>query len=133
VIVKAVKKPYDEKTHRVLLDKLNTFVGIDHLIDRINRNEIELYEVYADDSFLGMFLSRIEKLLDGERELVILHASAIERPKVALTSVLDYMFDKVARDHGLKSLRVHSDKKGLDRIMEAHKYKFQEAVYRKAL
>lgn len=131
--VTASQKAYEEEKHRALLEKLDPVVGVDCLAGRVQRDLITLFEVHADDLLLGIFLARVDTLLNGDRELVILHASAVVKPSVPMTSVLNPLFDQVARDQGLKSVRIHSDKKGLDRIMEQSGYKFQEAIYRKAL
>jgi hypothetical protein len=131
--VTASRKPFNEENHRALLEKINPAVGVETLIGLLHRERITLFEVHADGLLLGIFLARVDTLWNGEKELVIMHASAVIKPPFPMTSVLNPLFDQVARDHGLKAIRVHSDKKGLDRIMEENGYIYQEAVYRKAL
>ena len=133
MIVTASRKAYDEEKHRALLEKINPAVGVDTLAGLVQRGLIFLFEVHADGALLGVFLARIDTLLNGEKEFVIVHASAVIKPPIPMTTVLNPVFDKVARDHGLGAVRVHSDKKGLDRILEENGYQFQESVYRKVL
>ena len=131
--VTASKKAYDPEKHRALLEKINPVVGVDCLSGQVQRGLITLFEVHADDLILGIFLARVDTLLNGDKELVIIHASAVVKPPVPMTSVLNPLFDQVARDREIKSIRIHSDKKGLDKIMENSGYEFQEAVYRKVI
>jgi len=133
MIVTASKTAFSDQKHRALLEKVNPAVGVDCLAGTIQRDMNALYEVHADGLLLGIFVSRIERLIDGSKELVILHGSAAEKIPFPFTSVLNRVWDQVAKDNGLNSIRVHSDKRGLDRILEKNKYEFQEAVYRKAL
>jgi len=133
MIVTASKTAYDESKHLALLQRINPAVGVNLLLGRVQRGSITLFEVHADGFLLGIFLSRIERLVDGTDELVILHASAVIKPPMGLMSVCNPLFDQVAKDHGLKSVRVHSDKKGIDQILTESNYIFQEAVYRKAI
>ena len=133
MIVTATKKAYDEKAHRALLEKINPSVGVDLLIGRVQRGSITLFEIHADGLLLGLFLARIDCLVDGTQELVVLHGSAVVNPAVGFMTICDPVFTQVARDHGLQSIRVHSDKKGIDRTLTAHNYVFQETIYRKAL
>lgn len=133
MIVTATKTAFNNQKHRVLLEKVNPAVGVQCLAGSIQRDLISLFEVHADGLLLGVFVSRVDDLIDGSKELVIMHASASDQTPLAMTKVLNRIFDKVAIDNGLKSIRVHSDKRGLDRILEKNNYEFQEAVYRKAL
>lgn len=131
--ITASRKPYIEQNHRALLERINPAVGVDCVVSLIQRDQITLYEVHADGALLGIFLCRVDTLLDGERELVIMHAAAVVKPAIPMTSILNPLFDRVALDHGIRAVRIHSDKKGLDAIMEECGYQFQETVYRKAL
>ena len=131
--VTATKSAYEAQKHRALLEKIKPFVGVENLIGSIQRDLITLFEVHADESFLGIFISRVDRLIDGSRELVIMHASAAVDTPMPISSVFNPLWDQVAIENGLRSIRVHSDRRGLDRILEKNKYEFQEAVYRKAL
>ncbi len=133
MIVTARKTAYDDQKHRVLLEKIDPAVGVACLAGTVQRDLIMLFEVHADGLLLGIFLARIDRLIDGGRDLVICHAAAVDKPSIAMTRILNAIFDQVARDYGLNSVRIHSDKKGLDRIMEKNNYVFQEAVYRKVI
>lgn len=133
MIVTATKTAYDETKHRALLDKVNPTVGVDLLIGRVQRDLISLFEVHADGLLLGIFISKVDALVNGSRELVVLHGSAVEKPAVGFMTILDPILTKVAQDHGLQSIRVHSDKKGIDRVLTDHNYAFQEAIYRKVI
>lgn len=133
MIVTANKTAFIEDKHLVLFKKINPFVGIDCLIQQVKEEKIFLYEVTADDLLLGIFLARIETLLNGDLEFVVIHASSIIKPPVPLTSILNPIFDKIANDNRIKSIRVHSDKKGLDHLLEENNYSFLESIYRKEL
>ncbi len=133
MIAKAVKSLYSDQNHLALLEKMDPCFGVDLLKKMLLHGAYDLYEVYADEEFVGIFLSKLDRLIDGEIELVILHAAAVDKPAIAMTNILNALFEKVAADRGLKSIRVHSDKKGLNKILEDNNFKFAEAIYRKVL
>jgi hypothetical protein len=114
-----------------LLEKLDPQVGIEALKKRIAEKTIFLYDVLFDSKRLGIFIARIDTLYDGEKELVIMHAVSdfeIEHP---LTSVLNPVFDSLAKELGIKSVRIHSERRGIDKLLEDSGYKFIENVFQK--
>lgn len=116
-----------------LLEKINPLVGVQALKAQIASGEIFLYGVFFDNKRLGIFIARIDVLLNGEKELVIMHASSdfeIERP---LTSVLNPVFDGLANELKIKSVRIHSEHRGIDKLLEDSGYKFIESVFQKRL
>ncbi len=133
MIVTAKKAAFDHEKHFALFQKINPDVGVDCLINFVQRDEITIYDVYAEGFFLGIFLTRVDQHLNGSLELVIMHAAAVVNPSVPITSILSPIFSKVATDRNIKFIRVHSDTKGMDRILEHNNFKFLETVYRKAL
>jgi len=133
VKVTAKRSHYEETKHHALLEKMNPCFGVELLKKLVTSEAYILYEVYAEDSFIGIFLAKLDKLIDGEIELVILHAAAVKAPAMPITSVLNPVFEAVAREHGIRSIRVHSDKKGLDKLLEENNFKFAEAIFRKVI
>lgn len=54
----------------------------------------------------------------------------IERP---LTSVLSPVFDELAKAVNIKTVRVHSQHRGIDRMLEKKGYNFSESVFIKRI
>lgn len=133
MIVRAIQAPYAEDKHLALLKQLDPIIGLKCLTDNIRNGNITLYEVMVDGFLVGLFMARVETLINGEKELVIFYAVAVSKPTVAMTSILNPLFDKIATDKSIKTIRVHSEKKGLDKILEANGYEFLETVYRKVI
>lgn len=133
MILMAQRRPYDEHRHLVLFQKLNLEYGLDLLIEKVKTGTFLIYEVTADNVFVGIFTAKLDRLIDNTPELVILHAAAVADIERPMTSILNPLFESVARENGIKSIRVHSDKKGLDKILEDNNFKFTECIYRKVL
>lgn len=131
--VTAKRSDYDENKHLALLKKIDPCYGVALLIEKVTSKEFMIFEVYVNDQILGIFLAKVDSLIDNTREFVILNAAAVVDPEVPLTSVLNPVFSAVARQIGLRSIRVHSDKKGLDKLLEENNFIFMESIYRKVL
>lgn len=126
------QKNWDDLAER-LVKKLNPVVGVDVIRDSVNSKRVALYEVKADGFVLGIFLARVDILENGERQLVIMHAIAEYNVKQSLTSVLNPFFDEIARGHKIKSIRIHSERPGMDKVLKKNGYKFSESVFIKNL
>ncbi len=82
---------------------------------------------------LGIFFARVDTLYTGEKELVILFGVAEKNIKQPLTSVLNPVFDELAKKVNIKTIRIHSERKGIDRLLEKNGYKFQETIFIKRI
>lgn len=133
MIVEAVRSPFDAGKHAVLLKKLPFVVGVDDLAGLVQRGLISLFEVYADDKLLGIILGKVDRLWDGSFELAVLLGAAVDKPPIPFTRHLRPLLDQLAHDQGCKSIRIHSDQRGVSWIIEKNNYRFLETVYRKVL
>jgi len=130
--IEIFKKSWDEDTTR-LMGKIDLAVPMESIKGGVDRGEISLYEMKADGLSIGIFLVRIEQLWGGIPELAILYGAAESKIKVPFTSLAAPFIEQIAREAGVKSIRIHSERKGLDAIAEENGYKFLESVFRKRL
>jgi len=131
-VVNIKQIPFDTSVEP-LIEKINPVVGIQALKELISAGKIYLYGVFFDNKRLGVFIARVDILFNGEKELVIMHASSdfnIERP---LTSVLNPVFDSLAKETNIKLIRIHSEQRGIDKLLGDSGYKFIESVFQKRL
>lgn len=126
--IEVFEKAWDDITTR-LMQKVNPAVGVDALRENVQKGNITLYEVKGDGLTLGVFLVRVERLHNDTKQLVILHAAAEQKIAVPFSSVLSPVFDEIARQSGLTSIRIHSEHRGLDAIIQERGYRFQESVF----
>lgn len=118
---------------KLVAEKLKPIGGVEPLKKQVANNSLILFAVSANDIFVGCFFVRVEVLLNGESEFVVVHGIAANETPVPFTSLLNPIFDKIASDSGIKTIRIHSDQKGIDRIAEANGYVEIERVFRKTL
>lgn len=116
-----------------LFEKLNPDYGIEQLKILIGQNRVNLFEVLADGVRVGIFVVRIEKQINGDDQLVIMHVVAAHKTSLKFTGILGPIFDEIARKKRIRSIRIHSQTRGLDKISEQNGYKFQEAIFVKRL
>lgn len=130
--VKVFRKAWDDQAARLLGGILSP-AGVQARRAAVQANEIGLYEVQANEFSIGIFLVRLVHRMTGEKELVILHGAAEHAIKTPLTSILGPHFDYIARSCGAKYVRVHSQRRGLDAVLQEHGYEFMETVFVKEL
>jgi len=126
--IKTYKKLFEPSTAE-LLEKVNPVIGVETLRVMIEQGQLGLYEVACDNKPIGIFVTQLDLLKDGTRELVILHAVACDKPEIHLTSVLGKVFNDLAKSLNMKSIRIHSSKRGLDKLIESEGYEFLETVF----
>ena len=82
---------------------------------------------------LGIFFARIDTLYNGEKELVIMFAVSEEKIEIPLTSVLNPVFDELAKVASIKTIRMHSQHRGIDKMLGKNGYNFSETIYIKRI
>lgn len=112
-----------------LVQELKPVVGWEAIRDHVTSEAISAYEVYFDAVSIGYFLARESTLLNNEKQLVILHALAQVKGKTPLSSLLAVVIPGLAREKGYASVRIHSERRGMDALLEEAGYKFMENVF----
>lgn len=124
--------------HLALLKKLDLEVSLESLVRNILNRNLLLYEVYGYEDgkevvFVGIFLARVDTLFDGKREMVITHAAAIDKTEIPMCSIICPIFEKLVLDENVRSIRVHTHKKGIEKFLEDNGYMFVESIYKKRI
>lgn len=134
--IEVIEKPWDDQASR-LIKRLGESFHADALKKQVDEKRITLYEVVEGEGegriSLGIFFLRVDTLMTGRRELVVMHGISEVPAKTHLSSVLGPFFDEIARSNSIQSVRIHSSRKGLDPLLEASGYEFIETVFRKNL
>lgn len=120
---------WDEKTHAEVIRQCQTYEGLDYLRMHILNGDISLYEIFINESLLGVFLARVEKVLSGDLELVILNGRCYKGNKTGFTALCSPIFKLIAEQQAIKRIRLHSHSEGVNRIMEQTGWNKQETVY----
>ena len=131
----AEKTEYIADRHDVLIDNIKADYGTDKLIEQIKKKNWTLYDVELNDTLVGAFVCRIETLINGENELVILHTVSKLKDKIPLFAILEPLIDKVAKNSGCKTIRVHSTQESVTRLIKKHtsNYILSETIFVKVL
>lgn len=128
MIVTVRARAWDEQVN-ALAKRLNPVYGLAALQGLVDRGEVKLYDVIVQDNRLGVIITRIDTGYNGTRELVVMHAVSEVKPAQPLTSVLAPVFEAIAKTAGADKVRVHSDRRGIDKLLEDNGYSFSETVF----
>jgi hypothetical protein len=120
--------PWNERIEKLVIE-LDPIVGVEALKLNVGNGTITAYEVFFDENSIGFFLARGETLWNGAKELVILHAVSEVKGRTPLSSLLSVFLPRLAKDQGYASIRIHSERRGLDAVLEETGFKFQETVF----
>lgn len=116
-----------------LIKWLNPVYGIEVLKRNVETGLLSIFEIVCDSNRIAILVTRVDTLLNGNRELVIMHAVGNFENSNNLVSILNPVFDTLARMHKVTIIRVHTQRKGMDALLEENGYKFSENVYKKEL
>ncbi|MEI7850648.1 MAG: hypothetical protein WCH86_02335 [Kiritimatiellales bacterium] len=108
--------------------------GGDSVLDWIERqikaNAITLFEVRDEWELIGILTARWVRNYNGERHLAFLHSVSFRSEDgFSLILMLEDAVKKIARDCGCSRIEIHSQRRGLSRIVERHGYEFQESIF----
>jgi len=123
VIPALVKEPWSEEAGRALARALAD--GGPDVRAEVEQGAAELFRVPG----LGWIVMRIEEHLSGRRELVIVAAVNLERRELAAAATLPGLI-ALARAQEVHSIRVHSARPGMGRLLERFGFRAVERVYR---
>jgi hypothetical protein len=56
-----------------------------------------------------------------------------EKIEISLTSVLPEILEALARSVNINTIRIHSERKGMDKLLDKNGYKFQENIFIKRI
>jgi len=126
--VKAVKAQWTDRVG-VLLDECKPLCGVDALKEKIQSGAVTVFETFIDEFSIGFFLVRVDVLIDGRYELVLLHAVSEVKGKTPIAHVLGVLLPGIAKEYGIKKVRVHSAMRKLDDFLEREGFAFQESVF----
>lgn len=116
-----------------LIEKLDPFCGKEPVKKEISCGQMQAWQVLADEISLGCFITRIDARYDGEKDLVLLFTVAELKAKQAISGVMYKLLEEIARESGIKYIRIHIDRPALSRIVEHAGFNFLESVYIKRI
>jgi hypothetical protein len=116
-----------------LIQRLNPIYGIEALRRNVATGFLSIFEIVTEGRRIAILVTRVDTLLNGNQELVIMHAVGNFETSQNLVSILNPVFDTLARMHKVKIIRVHTQRKGMDALLEENGYNFCESVYKKEL
>ena len=116
-----------------LIKQLNPVYGIEALKKNVETGLLSIFELIREGKRFAILVTRVDTVLNGNRELVIMHAVGDFENSNNLVSILNPVFDTLAVMHKVKIIRVHTQRKGMDALLEENGYEFYENVYKKEL
>jgi hypothetical protein len=116
-----------------LARKMDPFCGVDAIGREISAGHMQAWQVFADETSLGCFITRIDGRYDGEKDLVLIFTVAEFQAKQSISRVMYQLLEEIARAHGIKYIRIHVDRPALSRIVEHAGFHFLETIYIKRL
>lgn len=107
-------------------------IPVDYLKKETEENRLLLFGIFANEQFLGCFFVRVDRLISGEKELAILYTVSAVNLAVPLSSVITNVYEMLVKDTDIKSIRIHSDRRAIDRFLEEAGFKeLNERIFRK--
>lgn len=86
---------------------------------------IFIYEVRYFGIFCGIIICRVSY----DAEFVIMHAISMKDTKIPFILMVNNEINAIAKKHYCRFIRLHSDKKALDKLIEKCGFEHYETVY----
>lgn len=112
-----------------LLTALDPWLGVETTKRLIEEKRIVAHEVILNGYSVGFYIFRVDILENDSKELVIMHAiSDVKGPK-PLIHILNNIFSGVGQQLNCNRVRIHSETRKMDDLLEAGGYRFMESVF----
>lgn len=95
--------------------------------------KLTILQVFWEKVLIGYLVAREDVLFGGKKELAVIRAMACVKGKNPIAHVLAHGLSRFALSHGFDSVRIHSDRRGMDAFLEEAGFEFQESVFTKDL
>lgn len=105
--------------------------GLEDIAGQVRRGNASLFRVSSQEKLVGYYVVRIDSLNVGD-ELVII-AGAGKLPDFDLVAVMLPILEAQAEISGCKSVRIHTNRKGMVNKISRRGFCFSEWVFRKEL
>lgn len=104
---------------------------LDWIEQQVHENCITLFEVRDEWQRIGIFTARWAIQYNGERHFLIIHGVSLVEGDDEFSFLLkaENLVKKIARDCNCSKVEIHSQRRGMDRRLERHGYKFQESIF----
>jgi len=101
-------------------------IGLDGIKENIKAGKIAFYGVYGDKVLIGFLLIRIDVNYAGSEEMVVMYSQCLKKIDRPFFSFLGELYDQIANG---RRIRIHSERRAIDKVIEQQGFKFVEAVY----
>ena len=128
--ITATQAVWNERLEK-LLTQLDPVIPVSKIKEHVLAGTVLAFEVVAEEISVGFFLVRIEKLYNDDLELVVLHAMSEVKGHTPLSHIVSVMLPDMAKNYGAKSIRIHSEMRKMDCLLEREGFKFQESIFSK--
>jgi hypothetical protein len=114
---------------RKLIIALDPEIGADALKSLIDSGKIFVHEVIYNAISVGFYIGRVDIMGNGQKELVIMHALSDVKGSKPLLHILNQIFPNVGAQLNCKRVRIHSETRKMDDLLESGGFKFLESVF----
>lgn len=116
---------------QLLVEKLDPLIGAYALMELVKSGTCFVHEVFVNHQSIGFYIGRVDVLANSERDLVIMHAMSDRKGHKPLIHVLSIIFPAVADQLRCNRVRIHSDQRKIDSLLESAGYEYFETVFMK--
>lgn len=95
-----------------------SIAGIERLREMIKTGTVMLYGVSVDSELIGVLTARIDRTLDGEKQLVCINVVEIIPTEMPYILRLHPVMTWLAKEHGATKIIVHAERGGMARRFE---------------
>lgn len=124
------KAVWDESRHAGLVRDCETYEGADYIRLHIVSGDVLLYEVVKADQLLGIFLARVDRMMNNADELVIIGVRSVSGQDPGFAAIGTECAKEIARMNNLTSIRIHSTNKAVARILGRIGWQEIERIHR---
>lgn len=118
--------PFCEAVAKLVDRFLDPAMGVDGVKKNLKGGLIAFYGVYGNGKLVGFLLIRIDKHYSGVEEMVVMYSYAFFKTDPPFYNFLGPLYDEIANG---RRIRIHSERRAIDRVLERHGFKHAESVF----
>jgi len=114
-----------------LVERMQPRIGLEAIKNAVETNKFHAYEVYINKDSIGFLITRIDTLLDGTRQFVVVHTLSDVKGKTPLYGVAAVLVNALAKKNACTRICCFADRPAWDGVLSKAGYMFRESIYEK--
>jgi hypothetical protein len=128
IVFGAGEVPWCDRIENYLI-QVNPTIGVESVKSAVQANRFKALEVFINDASIGFVIARIDTLVNGSRQFVVMHTLSDIKGRTPLVMIASVLLEQLAKKYVCDSVCCFSDRLGWDGVLKRAGYKYKESIF----